>query len=130
MGKYGDAAVRAVRIYSTGRTGSIGEAWGSATAEIFPSSPSSQNKGCPRGTFLGICESGVVIGIPSGQYTKSAKNKAYGLAAVATIRKEPHYANDVASLWRHVMNGETKVPNHQMDVVTSLWKSGLLKNSE
>lgn len=130
MGKYGDAAVKAVRTYTTGRTGSIMDAWDSAVAEIFPSSPSSQVKGCPRGTFLGVCESGIVVGVPVGQYTKSAKNKAYGLKAVATLRKNPHYANDLTALWKQIMNGETKVPNHQMDVVTSLWKNGLLNAND
>lgn len=129
MGKYGDAAVTAVRIYTTGRTGSIMDAWDSAVAEIFPSSPSSQVKGCPRGTFLGVCESGIVVGVPGGQYTKSAKNKAYGLKAAATLRKNPHFANDMTTLWGQVMDGESKVPNHQMDVVVSLWKNGLLKDS-
>jgi hypothetical protein len=121
--------LKAVRTYTTGRTDSIIDAWDSAIAEIFPGSLSSQTKGCPRGTFLGVCESGVVVGVPGGQYTKSAKNKAYGLKAVATLRENPHFANDVIALWKQIMNGESKFPNHQMDVVTSLWKNGLLKDN-
>jgi hypothetical protein len=126
MGKYGSAAVKAVRTYVNGRAGSIMDAWEFAVSEIFPDSASSQVKGCPRGTFLGICESGAVAGIPAGEYTKSAKNKAYGLNAVAFLRINPHYASDEAGLWKHVIGAEIKVANHQMDVVTSLWKNGLI----
>lgn len=127
MGKYGEAAVKAVRTYTNGRAGSIMDAWDIAVAETFPESQSSQVKGCPRGTFLGICESGIVFGIPAGQYTNSAKNKAYGLKAVAILRRNPHAASDEAALWKQVIGAETKVANCQMDVVTSLWKNGLVK---
>lgn len=127
MGKYGDAAVKAVRTYANRRSGSIMDAWEIAVAEVFPQSRSSQIKGCPRGTFLGICESGSVAGVPAGIYTKSAKNKVYGMKAVALLRRNPQYANDPAALWEQVMAGETKVPNHQMDVVTSLWRNGLVR---
>jgi len=34
-------------------------------------SQSSIEKGCPRDAFLGLCDAGCVIGIPSGNYTKS-----------------------------------------------------------
>jgi hypothetical protein len=127
MGKYGNAAVRAVRTYRDASAESIIDAWESAVAEVFPQSRSSQIKGCPRGTFLGICESGLVEGVPAGAYTKSAKNKVYGMKAVALLRKNPEYSDDPVALWEQVMAGETKVPNHQMDVVTSLWRNGLIR---
>lgn len=129
MGKYGDAAVKAVRTYTNGRSGSIMDAWDIAVSEVFPQSRSSQIKSCPRGTFLGICESGGVVGVPAGIYTKSAKNKVYGMKAVAILRDNPQYMNDSSALWEQVMAGESKVPNHQMDVVTSLWRNGLVKEN-
>jgi len=98
MGKYGEAAAKAVRTYTSGQAESIIDAWEIAVVETFPYSQSSQVKGCPRGTFLGICESGIVAGIPAGEYTKSAKNKGYGLKAVALLRKYPHYATDERAL--------------------------------
>lgn len=35
----------------------------------------SQRKGCPKGVYLGLCEEGLVKGIPKGKYTKSKKIK-------------------------------------------------------
>lgn len=128
MGKYGLAAVNAVRAYTAGKARSAMDAWDIAVREIFPNSRSSQVKGCPRGTFLGLCESGKVAGIPSGEYTKSQKNKLYGLRALEILRVSPGLADDEPVLWGRVMAGEDKVPNHQMDVVVSLWKAGLVNS--
>lgn len=128
MGKYGMAAVNAVRAYTAGQTRNAKDAWDIAVRDIFPSSQSSQEKSCPRGTFLGLCESGNVVGIPGGEYTKSQKNKLYGLKALEILRVSPSLANDESVLLGRVMAGEDKVPNHQMDVVVSLWKAGLLNS--
>ncbi|MGK5078793.1 DUF6979 family protein [Janthinobacterium sp. HLX7-2] len=54
MGKFGVAAITAVRVYSEGKVATVADAWGLAVLEIFPNSPSSQAKGCPKGTFLGV----------------------------------------------------------------------------
>lgn len=126
MGKYGMAAVNAVRAYTSGRARSVTDAWDVAAQVAFPNSQSAQVKGCPKGTFLGLCESGKIVGIPSGEYTKSEKNKLYGLKALELLHTSPCLADDESALWKRVMAGEDKVPNHQMDVVVSLWKAGLL----
>lgn len=97
-----------------------------AVQDVFPNSQSSQEKGCPKGTFLGICGSGKVFGIPGGEYTRSEKNKLYGLKALEILRASPTLAEDELALWKRVMAGEEKAPNSQMDVVISLWKAGLL----
>jgi hypothetical protein len=127
MGKYGSAAISAVRAYTSGRAQNAPDAWNAAVQDVFPNSQSSREKGCPKGTFLGICGSGKVAGIPPGEYTKSRKNRLYGLAALEILRTSPGLADDESALWERVLAGETKVPNHQMDVVISLWKAGLLK---
>jgi len=126
MGKYGMAAINAVRIYTEGKSATVAEAWAVAVQEIFPNSPSSQVKSCPRGTFLGVCESGRIIGIPSGKYTRSEKNKHYGLAALELLCSTPSLADDEATLWELVLAGAAKVPNHQMEVIVSLWKAELV----
>ena len=126
MNDYGRAAVRAVELYTGGLARSPQEAWMRATAEFFGWGTTSQNKGCPRGAFLGLCEEGLIKGMPRGSYTRSAKNKKYALNAVAVLRQAPTLAADPIGLWRVVMRGETKVHNHQMDVVTSLWSTGLI----
>lgn len=126
MGKYGVAAIAAVRAYTEGKAATVEDAWAVAVQEIFPNSPSSQAKSCPRGTFLGICESGKIIGIPSGEYTRSQKNKIYGLKALELLHATPSLADDEATLWKLVLAGQSKAPNHQMEVTSSLWKAGLV----
>ena len=126
MNKYGDAAVRAVKLY--GRlAASPQEAWDKATTDLFGVASSSQEKGCPRGAFLGLCEEGLLSGFPKGRYTRSNKNKEYALHALRLLRNRQDLANDLDGLWRAVMNGTQKQHNSQMDVVVALWVSGLLK---
>jgi hypothetical protein len=128
MGKYGMAAVNAVHAYTAGKARNAEDAWDIAVRDVFPNSQSSQVKSCPRGTFLGICESGKIVGIPGGVYTKSLKNKLYGLMALKILCVSPGLADDESQLWERVMAGEVKAPNHQMDVVVSLWKAGLVNS--
>lgn len=126
MNSYGRAATKAVDLYSTGLVDSPQKAWAEAIAEIFGQSTSSQVKGCPRDAFLGLCEEGLVKGIPRGNYTRSKKNKKYALDAVTVLKRDPALAADPAGLWNKVMNGKRKVHNHQMNVVIALWRNGLL----
>lgn len=126
MGKYGDTAVQAVRLYSTGSAQSPREAWELAAAVLFSSSPSGQAKGCPRDAFLGLCMAGVVKGIPPGPYTDSEANKQYALDAVTLLRRRPSLAENASLLWSEVLQGRSKKHNRQMDVVIALWKRGLI----
>lgn len=56
MGKYGEAAVLAVHKYKETKTPNPDDAWKSAVKKIFPSSLDQQNKGCPKGAFLGLLQ--------------------------------------------------------------------------
>jgi hypothetical protein len=126
MAAYGDAAIKAVSLYSAGKASSIVDAWEIAGRQIF-TTESSRTKGCPRTTFLGICEGGHVIGVPPGEYnTKPSDNKQYGLKAISMLRLNPALAVDQLLLWKKIGNEKIK-PNSQMDVVTSLWNAGLIK---
>jgi hypothetical protein len=127
MARYGDAAVIATNIVQAAKVASPIEGWKLAVAEICPDSPSSQKKGCPKGAFLGLCEEGVVKGIPAGSYTTSVHNKKYALRALSLLRSEPSFSGGAKVLWDRVMNGEVKEPNGQMDVVLALWQKGLLR---
>lgn len=124
MARYGEAALRAVQLLHDGSRRSPVDAWNAAMIEVFPNSKSSQSKGCPRGTFLGLCGSGFVAGVSAGDYTRSKKNKGYALRAIKLLRANPRLTSDEAGLWNAVISGETKVPNHQMEVVISLWIEG------
>lgn len=99
---------------------------------VYPASESSRKKGCPRSTYLGLCEAGFVRGIPRGDYTQSEDNKRYAIDAVRLLRRDPNLAEPSASaggaarLWAAVMKGDPKRPNGQMEVVLALWNTGLI----
>jgi hypothetical protein len=126
MAAYGNVALRSVELLKRRACESPEDAWRIAASEVFAHSQSAQAKACPRGTFLGLCSSGAVEGVLAGNYTRSAKNKLYGLRALEILRRSPALANDEIALWAKVTDGETKVPNCQMEVVAALWKNGLL----
>ena len=127
MGKYGEASVIATMLVLKREKLSPVEAWKEAVKKVFPDSKSSQIKYCPKNTFLGLCEEGYITNINRGSYTKSKKNKEYGLRAIEVLAKNPSMSKDEKALWNSIMNGETKTPNHQMDVVCSLWNANLIK---
>nr|WP_208889497.1 hypothetical protein [Polaribacter sejongensis] len=83
MNKYGQTALKAAQNYKSSY--SITEIYARAAKEVFETK-SSQEKGCPKGTFLGLCEEGLVKGIPRGNYTKSVKNKEYALQAIEILK--------------------------------------------
>jgi hypothetical protein len=126
MHKYGLAAIKAVELVTSGLAKGPAYAWEKATTEIFESGTSSQKKGCPRDAFLGLCEDGLVKGIPGGCYTRSKKNKAYAVRAVRVLKETPKSTYDPSELWSEVI-GSRKTHNGQMNVVLSLWGAGLLR---
>ena len=127
MGKYGEVAVKAVKLFTSGGVNSPIDAWQNVATEIFPKSPWSQRKDCPRGAFLGLCEEGTVKGIPPGRYTHSVKNKQYAMKALEVLKEAPELSSDSEELWSKVIGGDYKVHNQQMDVVISLWSNNLIQ---
>ena len=127
MSKYGLAAVRATELYTTQVAATPWSAWAHAMSESGLSR-SSQDKGCPRNAYLGLCEEGLVKGIPVGRYTQSVDNKQYAIKAVCALVARPELARSPRRLWKAVVLGE-KTHNSQMDVVCALWLRGLLNTS-
>jgi hypothetical protein len=125
--KYAFAALRAVELIRAvpGRL-TPPDAWEVATTEVFGSGTPAQKKGCPKGTFLGLCQVGYVIGIPSGDYTRSEKNREYAVSAAEALADDPTLDGNAEALWNRVLSGEHKRHNSQMHVVIALWKQGLL----
>jgi hypothetical protein len=130
MRTYGDVAVRATELFRNTVRASPREAWDAAAGEAFPTSASRQRKACPRGAFLGLCEEGLVVGVPAGSYARGRANKSYALQALRLLEREPALA-DVGprALWRRVMNGRHMAPNSQMEVVLELWARRLIATS-
>lgn len=127
MGKYGEVAELAVSLM--GQDGSLTprEAWMEAAARVFPNSRSARAKGCPKDSFLALCETGSIEHVQSGAYTRSIKNKGYITRALAALRSEPRLSNDPRRLWSIATDGGDVTPNHQIDVLTALWRRGLIR---
>lgn len=76
--------------------------------------------------MLGLCEEGVVLGMPRGKYSRSLDNKKYALQALELLLKDPRLAQDEQALWARVMAGRQNSMNSQMDVVIALWNANML----
>jgi hypothetical protein len=124
MNKYAQVAINTVNLVNS-NGGLPDEVWNEQANLIFGYGSSSANKGCPKGAFLGLCESGFIKGIPTGNYTNSIKNKKYAIKAVAILKEEPNIANSPKDLWIKVIDEEKK-PNSQMEVVCELFKAGMI----
>lgn len=126
MGKYGQVASKAVSLLILKEVSDPVDAWSVAAKQVFPNSESSRTKSCPRSTFLGLCEDGYISTVQPGKYTRSQKNKAYALSALALIEKNQALLMDEKELWSLVINHSDKKYNSQMDVVISLWNDGVI----
>ena len=63
MGGYGEAAVAAVHLMREHAYLDAKAAWRRSVAALF-SSQSSQEKLCPKEAFLGLCDAGLIEGVP------------------------------------------------------------------
>jgi hypothetical protein len=126
MSKYGDAAIRAVEICQASQNLDPVTAWKTAVGDCDLTFEG-QKKGCPKSTFLGLCQEGLVKGIPVGCYTRGRLNKEYAVQAVRLLQSDSSLADDRSGLWHRIMAGTDKKPNGQMDVVTALFGAGLLE---
>lgn len=122
--KYGEAALTAARQGSSGGA-SPAVRWESAMNKLYPTSPTSRKKGSARAAFLGLCEEGLVKGIPAGHYAATKENKDYAVRAVALLA-EGTKSWSTSALWRAVTDDPEKKHNSQMDIVMALWKNNLI----
>ncbi|WP_407282129.1 hypothetical protein V7O61_08590 [Methanolobus sp. WCC1] len=129
MGKYGETAIKAAKAIAANKGENPEDIWNLIASDIFGAGTSSQRKVCPRNAFLGLCEEGLIRGIPKGNYTDSKKNKKYALKAVEILRETSNLVHDKKALWLEVA-GESKSHNSQMDVVITLWKNGFIKDEK
>nr|WP_294233829.1 N-6 DNA methylase [Prosthecobacter sp.] len=123
MSAYGDAAVDAARLCQKQGLDPVA-AWTRAVEKHLPTEEG-RKKSCPKSTFLGLCEEGLIKEVPAGSYTRSKLNKGYALRALQLLNAHPALASSSGDLWRKVMAGEPKKPNGQMEVVIALWSAGM-----
>lgn len=93
-------------------------------------------KGCPKSTFLGLCEDGLIQYVKSGKYISKSKskNKIYALEAVKILNIEQIQKNEINPrfLWEKLQTNinqttQTRIKyNQQMDVVLALWDAGYI----
>lgn len=100
------------------------DAWNISLKAVFPDSKSSQDKSCPRSAFLGLCQEGLLVDIPSGNYTRSVKNKGYAIEALKVLQQKPKI-KDSSILWTLVNNNKI-THNSQMNVVLILVDNDLI----
>ncbi len=122
--RYGEAALMAAR---QGNMTEIDPAvrWQAAMERLYPTSPIARKKGAPRGAFLGLCEQGLVKGIPAGNYSATKLNKDYAVRAAELLLAGAQNPSR-STLWKAVVNDAKIVENGQMDVVLALWKNSLI----
>ena len=122
--RYGEAAIMAARQAASADMSPLA-GWERAMEQLYPTSPTARKKGSPRGAFLGLCEEGLVKGIPAGRYAASRDNKAYAVQAAALLAERTQTWS-IGSLWRAVTDDPEKMHNSQMDIVLALWKNSLI----
>ncbi len=122
--RYGEAALMATREAASGDTRPIAR-WEYAMNELYRTSPTARKKSHPRAAFLGLCEEGLVKGIPAGNYGAAKDDKSHAVGAVALLA-EGTKSWSTSALWQAVTSGPEKKHNSQMDVVMALWKNGLI----
>ena len=123
ISKYGIVALEATSAASKGLHPL--DAWNASAVRVFKNNPSCIIKSCPKSTFLGLAQLGVISGIKPGEYTKSIENKKYAESALKLLRENSSWSNNPLKLWERIMNGVEKKHNSQMDVVIALWQAKL-----
>jgi hypothetical protein len=120
--RFGEAALLAAR----GPSGlPPGARWENALEKLYPTSPVARLKGGPRAAFLGLCEEGLVQGIPAGDYAASQGSKEYAVRAVALlIEGKQRWSR--SALWQAVTADSGKKETGQIDVVLALWNNDLI----
>ncbi len=94
------------------------DAWESAAKKNI-ASESSRRKGCPRATFIGLCESGDLKGITG---TNQSKSKNYAYAKFALSEWNRNKSIPKKEMWSRVQNKFETTVSHQgqLDIVLGL----------
>jgi len=92
--KYGIVAIEAANLAANGKMNPK-DAWEKACDVVWPDktkNKSCREKPCPKNTFLGLCEDGMIKDIDKGEYYRAKAdklNKKYAIKAVKILRENP-----------------------------------------
>jgi uncharacterized protein DUF6979 len=128
MTKYGEAAVMAARAADQSGIAPA-RAWTDAVSVLYANSEWGRKKSCPKHAFLGLCEAGVIRGVPPGQYAahRSGSNKEFTMRALEAVRQDPALLLQKSRLWEIATDGSGVGENGQLGVLESLRSAGLLR---
>ena len=120
MGVYGCIAVMAAKNVNNGMDPK--DAWEIAYDKKYDRSSPSWGKGCPKGAFLGL-------------YGGTGVNANYARAGLEYLRDNPDSNISASKLWDVLRTNYPNLDlplthNGQMDVVLSLYREGLIKQTE
>lgn len=128
--KYGKVAIEATKhIQKTGEHPR--KAWNIFAEEFFGAGTDAAKKDCPRNAYLGLCEDGLVDGVPQDNYVSIGNlEKLYAVQAIRILQKYQTLENNPKELWKTVMidtgRNPNKTHNSQMNVVLALWYEGMI----
>lgn len=123
MSSYAEIALKVVRSIQVDISINPRDAWEEFSIKAFPDSKSSQEKSCPKSSFLGLCEEDMVRYVPKGKYTRSKDNKQYAIVAIGLLKSNPTL--NEKQLWSMIAGD--KEPNYQMSVVMALFDNKYIK---
>lgn len=124
---YGNTAVEAFLTLKKDKNTTPENAWDTAVKK-FTSSTDSIKKGCPKTTFLAVCDLGKLnLSIPK-TIIKQTKNYHYTEIMLKYILENNGKIESKKELWNEVKNIEKKAlkSNSQDAVIFSLLKNGYL----
>ena len=127
MAQFGSAPVFATKAYTQGKFSTLLDAWDFAISQ-YSESNSIRGKVCPKDAYLGLCECGLVKGIPAGKYGGPARNVngRYAVDAYRILKSNPTLAANKRALWDTIPEPRAVNENNQIDVVVSLLRAGML----
>ena len=127
MTQYTKVAIKVIENIKENPTLRPDEEW-ERIIKLDIKSVTSQNEPCPKGTFLGFCENGNVMGIQKGNYTDSINNKKYAIEGLRLYKINPQLS--ITNLWIDTLSSLNEVckrPNGQMSIVVDLYNKGYIK---
>ncbi|CRY55648.1 Uncharacterised protein [Yersinia intermedia] len=124
MTKYTEAALIVVKRCQANDSLNVMVTWQSVIREL-----KAYDEACPRSAFIGLCEEGLVKGIPAGSYglRENNKNKGYAVAAANLILSGHELDHKV--IWRKVTDSNI-VPHDQVNIVIALHNAQFLQSRE